>query len=54
MENRLVTFLIFHAHLFADLLGSGGTKGNIWPVHYLFPVARSFTIEWPGQWALNA
>lgn len=58
-SNRLLTFLlgflIIHLHLFCDLVGSRGHHyEDIWPVHYLAPLNNSFTLQWSGQWPLDA
>jgi len=49
-----MVFLSFHLHLLCDLAGSaGGTPGDIWPIHYLYPFSdREFF--WNGQWPLTS
>jgi hypothetical protein len=53
-KTAAIALILFHIHLLADLLGSGGTPGNIWPVYYLYPIYPTLEIYWKGQWALNA
>lgn len=49
-----LVFAVVHLHLLEDLVGSQGPDGYQWPIHYLMPFDRSFTLVWEGQWALNA
>lgn len=50
-----LAFLVVHLHVLCDLVGSrGGAPEDIWPLHYLAPLWREATLEWSGQWALNA
>jgi inner membrane protein len=53
-KTAFLALLVFHVHLLADLAGSGGPQGGIWPIHYLYPVIKKNIIIWNGQWALNA
>jgi hypothetical protein len=47
--------LVFHLHLLCDLVGSGGAStGSVWPIHYLEPFSGRLSLEWSGQWQLNA
>ena len=49
-----LVFLSFHLHLLFDLAGSaGGTPGDIWPLHYWWPVSDAL-IAWNGQWPLTS
>jgi len=49
-----MVFLSFHLHLLCDLAGSaGGTPGDIWPIHYLYPFSDR-EIFWNGQWPLTS
>jgi inner membrane protein len=47
-------FLGFHLHLFEDLLGSCGPDGDQWPIPYLAPFSNAWSLNWRGQWSLNA
>ena len=57
-KRRLLTavlsFFVFHLHLFCDLIGSRGPEGYLWPIPYLYPYLRNIEITWWGQWALDA
>jgi inner membrane protein len=58
-HRRLRTFLwcvaAIHLHLLGDLVGSRGpAPEDLWPIHYLGPLSESWTLEWAGQWPLNA
>jgi hypothetical protein len=51
----VLSLLIFHLHLLCDLVGSGGPGLDAaWPIHYLGPFSNTLTIQWSGQWQLNA
>ena len=58
-RNRLRTFLVgvlvVHLHYLCDLIGSRGPAADdIWPIAYLAPLSDRWTLQWPGQWPLNA
>jgi len=57
-EKRRATiwaFLSFHLHLLGDILGSRGSNPeDIWPIHYLEPLAGTITFSWAGQWPLTS
>ena len=49
-----MVFASFHLHLLFDLAGSGGgTPGDVWPLHYWWPVSDAL-IAWSGQWPLTS
>lgn len=49
-----MVFVSFHLHLLFDLAGSGGgTPGDIWPLHYWWPLSESI-VAWNGQWPLTS
>lgn len=49
-----MVFLSFHLHLLFDLAGSGGgTPGDIWPLHYWWPISDAL-VSWSGQWPLTS
>lgn len=49
-----MVFLSFHLHLLFDLAGSGGgTPGDVWPLHYWWPVSDAL-VSWSGQWPLTS
>ena len=52
--TALLVLLVFHLHLFADLIGSRGPDGYQWPIPYLLPVSDAWQLRWSGQWPLNA
>jgi hypothetical protein len=44
-----------HLHLLCDIVGSRGPGADdFWPLPYLAPFSERGTIQWPGQWPLNA
>lgn len=45
--------LVFHFHLFCDIIGAMGPDGHQWPVYYLYPYSMD-GITWSGQWEINA
>lgn len=48
----VLCFIGVHLHLAADLIGSRGPDGYVWPIRYLEPFSdRAWS--WSGQWALN-
>ena len=58
-RNRLRMFLVgcaaVHLHYLCDLVGSRGPSADdIWPLKYLAPFSDQWTVQWSGQWALNA
>ena len=52
--TALLVVLVFHLHLFADLVGSRGPDGFQWPVPYLLPFSDEWQLRWSGQWPLDA
>ena len=57
--NRLRMFLLglvaVYLHLLCDVVGSHGAGADdFWPLSYLAPFSEHGTIQWPGQWPLNA
>ena len=53
-KTALLALLAFHLHLFCDLIGARGPDGYGWPIPYLLPFSRAWTLTWSGQWGLNA
>ncbi len=49
-----IVALVFHVHLFCDLIGARGPDGYQWPIPYLSPFSDKLQLSWDGQWALNA
>jgi hypothetical protein len=48
-------FVLVHLHLLCDLIGARGPGADdIWPISYLAPFSDRWTLQWSGQWALNA
>jgi inner membrane protein len=46
--------IMFHLHLFCDLIGSRGPDiGDLWPICYSEPVFRHPIWFWKGQWRLD-
>jgi hypothetical protein len=57
--NRLRMFVVgvvaIHLHFLCDIVGSRGPgTDDLWPLPYLAPFSQSLTIQWSGQWPLNA
>jgi inner membrane protein len=57
--NRLrmftVGFLAVHLHFLCDIVGARGpTTDDIWALPYLAPFSAQLTVQWSGQWPLNA
>ena len=57
--NRLRFFVLglfgVHLHFLCDVIGSRGPGADdIWPLPYFAPFSERATIQWPGQWPLNA
>ncbi len=51
----VLAFLVFHLHLLCDLVGSRGPdRTDIWPIFYLGPFSRHWTLVWSGQWPLDS
>jgi inner membrane protein len=51
----LVGVLVVHLHYLCDLVGSRGPGvDDIWPIPYLAPFSERLTLQWSGQWPLNA
>lgn len=51
----VLCFVVVHLHLLCDLVGSRGPAiEDNWPIHYLMPFTREWTLSWSHQWALNA
>lgn len=55
LRTLVVGILVVHLHVLCDLVGSRGPGiDDVWPIHYLAPLSDRLTLEWSGQWALNA
>lgn len=57
--RRLRMFVVavatIHLHYLCDLVGSRGPGlDDLWPLPYLAPFSDRLTVEWSGQWPLNA
>ena len=57
--NRLRMFVLgivtLHLHFLCDIVGSRGPGAHdFWSIPYLAPFSEYGTIQWPGQWPLNA
>jgi inner membrane protein len=53
LSVALATFAAVHLHLLCDLAGSRGSDpGDLWPIHYLEPLAREPVFAWVHQWPL--
>ncbi|HUT25864.1 MAG TPA: metal-dependent hydrolase [Sumerlaeia bacterium] len=57
--NRLRMFavgvLAMHLHFLCDVVGSRGPGAeDLWPLPYLAPSSERLTLQWSGQWPLNA
>ena len=50
----LLSFIVVHLHVLADLAGSKGPDGYQWPVYYLYPFNSELGLTWAYQWELNA
>ncbi len=50
----LLAFLLVHAHILCDVVGSKGPDGYQWPIYYLYPFDSKFELTWKYQWELNA
>jgi inner membrane protein len=50
-----VGVLAVHFHFLCDVVGSRGPGADdFWPLSYLAPFSQRLTIQWSGQWSLNA
>jgi inner membrane protein len=50
-----VGLLAMHLHFLCDVVGSRGPGADdLWPLPYLAPLSRRLTIQWSGQWPLDA
>ncbi|HEX5042404.1 MAG TPA: metal-dependent hydrolase [Candidatus Polarisedimenticolaceae bacterium] len=55
LRTFLVAVLVVHLHYVSDLIGSRGpAPDDLWPIAYLAPFSDRWTLQWPGQWPLNA
>ena len=51
----VVGFVAAHVHFLCDIVGSRGPGADdLWPLPYLAPLSERWTIQWSGQWPLNA
>jgi len=44
----------FHLHLLGDIVGARGPEGYGWPIPYLWPVNKTVSLSWSGEWPLNS
>jgi inner membrane protein len=50
-----VGLLAMHLHFLSDVVGSRGPGADdLWPLPYLAPFSQRLTIQWSGQWPLDA
>jgi len=50
-----VGVLAAHLHFLCDVVGSRGSGvDDLWPLPYLAPFSQRLTIQWSGQWSLDA
>lgn len=50
-----VGVLAAHFHFLCDVVGSRGpSPEDLWPLPYLAPLSQRLTIQWSGQWPLDA
>jgi hypothetical protein len=52
--TAFLALVVFHLHLFGDLVGSRGPDDYQWPIPYLSPFSDRWKLIWTGQWGLNA
>ena len=45
-KTAFFAFLVFHLHLFCDLIGSRGPEGYQWPIPYFFPFSDKWQFTW--------
>ena len=51
----LLAILVFHVHLFCDLIGSRGPDpDDLWPIFYDGPFTKNWMWLWRGQWPVDA
>jgi hypothetical protein len=51
----VVGLLAAHLHFLCDIVGSRGPgPDDLWPLPYLAPFSERWTVQWAGQWPLNA
>jgi inner membrane protein len=51
----VVGFIAVHLHLLCDAVGSRGPGvEDLWPIPYFAPFSKRGTIQWTGQWPLDA
>ena len=50
----LLSVLVVHLHVLADVAGSKGPDGYQWPIYYLYPFNSAYELTWSGQWELDA
>lgn len=53
MTSAMV-FVAFHLHLLGDIVGARGPEGYSWPIPYLWPVNKTVSLSWSGEWPLNS
>jgi len=50
----ILALLVFHLHLFCDLIGSRGpSQEDLWPIFYFGPFSKDPMWIWRGQWRLD-
>jgi hypothetical protein len=52
--TALAALGVFHLHLVCDFIGSRGPEGELWAIHYLYPLLPHWELSWAGQWEINA
>lgn len=53
LRTFILSFLVFHIHLLADIAGSRGPDGEQWAIPYLLPFSGRWQLIWSGQWDFN-
>jgi len=55
LRMLIVGLVAMHLHLLGDVVGSRGPGADdFWPLPYFAPFSEHGTIQWHGQWPLNA
>jgi inner membrane protein len=50
----ILALIVYHLHLFCDLIGSRGpTPDDLWPIFYFSPISLHPMWIWKGQWPLD-
>ncbi|MCK5684499.1 metal-dependent hydrolase [bacterium] len=54
LRTMFLSMMVFHLHLFCDVIGARGPDGYQWPIPYLNPFSSAMHLKVGWQWGLTS